>query len=253
MERPPATDHGLPPGKHSSVSPVQAYLDLQVGSTGFWSLAKYELLASFGTLLPGSLGLAFRRMLWPSLFERSGRNVVWGRNVVVRHPGKMVIGEGVLVDDDCFFDAKGSGSGEFRIGDEVLVSRGCIVSGKGGNLDIGPRANIGAYSQIWSLGGLSIGADARLAGHCYIGGGGYDPDGPIDVPMSEQPVVPGFIEVGSDCWLGAGVVVLPGVKVGRGSVVGAGSVVTRDIPAYSIAVGAPARVIRRRRFAPPEA
>jgi acetyltransferase-like isoleucine patch superfamily enzyme len=245
--------HALARGKSaSSSSALQAYLDLQVGSSRFLDLLKYELLVSMGMPLPGAIGLAFRRLTWPLVFERSGRNVIWGRNVVVRHPGKMRIGDAVLIDDDCFFDAKGSSDGGFRVGDGVLISRGCIVSGKGGNLEIGPRVNIGAYCQIWSMGGLSIGADTRLAGKCYVGGGGYDPDGPTDVPMSEQAVVPGAIEIGSDCWLGAGVVVLPGVTVGHGSVIGAGSVVTRDIPAYSVAVGAPARVIRRRRLAPPE-
>jgi acetyltransferase-like isoleucine patch superfamily enzyme len=225
-------------------------LDLQVGPVGVTGLLKYELLASVGAVLPGAVGLAFRRLLWPALFRSSGRKVVWGRNVVLRHPGKMSIGEGVLVDDDCFFDAKGSSNGGFRIGDGVLVSRGCIISGKGGDLEIGHRANIGAGCQIWSLGGLSIGPDTRLAGNCYIGGGAYDPDGPTDVPLSEQSIVPDPVEVGSDCWLGAGVTVLPGVTIGRGVVVGAGSVVTGDLSPYSIAVGTPAKVIRRRRGAP---
>lgn len=52
------------------------------------------------------------------------------------------------------------------------------------------------------------------------------------------------IEIGSDCWLGGGVIVCPGVTIGRGSTVGAGSVVTRDVPERSVAVGNPARVIR---------
>jgi len=250
---PERAPHGLPPGKRASASPLQAYLDLQVGSSSLLDLVKYELLASLGMVLPGAIGLAFRRVTWPLLFGRSGRKVVWGRNVVVRHPGRMSIGEGVLVDDDCFFDAKGSAEGGFEIGDHVLVSRGCIVSGKGGDLTIGQRVNIGAYCQIWSMGEVSIGSDTRLAGHCYVGGGAYDPDGPTDVPMSEQPVAPPPLEIGSDCWLGAGVVVLPGVTIGRGAIVGAGSVVTRDVPPYSIALGAPARVIRRRCLAPPEA
>lgn len=244
-------EHGPQPAERTPVSPLRAYLDLQVGTRSYASLIEYELLASLGAQLPGAIGLAFRRLLWPRLFHRSGSKVVWGHNVVVRHAGKMDIGERVLVDDDCFFDAKGCGEGEFRIGDDVLISRGCIVSGKGGKLEIGPRANIGTGCQIWSLGGLSIGADTLLAGNCYVGGGGYDPDGPIDVPMAEQPVVPPFVEVGSDCWLGAGVVVIAGVTIGHGSVVGAGSVVTRDIEPYSIAVGSPAKVIRRRRCAPP--
>ncbi|MDX1747308.1 MAG: acyltransferase, partial [Halobacteriales archaeon] len=204
--------HGRPPTEHVESSALQAYLDLQVGDTGLLGLAKYELLASFGAILPGAVGLVFRKLFWPRLFADCGRGVVWGRNVVLRHPGKMSIGDGVLVDDHCFFDAKGSGDGAFRIGRDVLVSRGCVVSGKGGDLDVGDRVNIGVGCQIWSMGGLTIEAD---------------------------------------CWLGAGVVVLAGVTVGRGSIVGAGSVVTKDLPPYSIAVGAPAKVIRRRRGAPP--
>lgn len=242
--------HGLPPSKHAGTSPLRAYLDLQVGDAGLLGLVEYEVLASAGAALPGAVGLAFRKLLWPRLFGTCGRGVVWGRNVVLRHPAKMSIGDGVLVDDDCLFDAKGSSEGAFRIGREVLVSRGCVVSGKGGDLEIGDRVNIGVGCQIWSMGGLAIEADCRLAGNCYIGGGGYDPDGPVDVPMSKQSIVPDPVSIQADCWLGAGVVVLAGVTVGHGSVVGAGSVVTGDLPPFSIAVGAPAKVIRRRRGAP---
>jgi acetyltransferase-like isoleucine patch superfamily enzyme len=62
------------------------------------------------------------------------------------------------------------------------------------------------------------------------------------------------VKVGEDCWLGKNVIVMPGVEIGRGAVIGANSVVTRDIPAYAVAVGAPAKVIRRRLnfFPPPE-
>lgn len=245
-------NHGRPPGRHVESSPLRAYLDLQVGDTGLLGLVEYELLASVGAVLPGAVGLVFRKLLWPRLLGSCGRGVVWGRNVVLRHPGKMSIGDGVLVDDDCFFDAKGSSQGAFRIGREVLVSRGSVVSGKGGDLEIGDRVNIGVGCQIWSMGGLVIDADCRLAGNCYIGGGAYDPDGPVDVPLAKQAIVPEPVSIEADCWLGAGVVVLAGVTVGRGSVVGAGSVVTRDLPPYSIAVGSPAKVIRRRRGAPPD-
>jgi acetyltransferase-like isoleucine patch superfamily enzyme len=253
MEGEARPGHAQGPTKSAPASPLQGYLDLQVGERSVTALLKFELVASLGSMLGGAAGLVFRRLLWPRLFAGSGRKVVWGRNVVVRHPGRMSIGESVQVDDDCFFDAKGCAPGEFRIGDRVLISRGCIVSGKGGSLHIGPRVNVGAHSQIWSIGGLSIGADTLIAGQCYIGGGGYDPDGPTDVPLSEQRVIPDAMQIGADCWLGARVVVLPGVTLGQGCVIGAGSVVTRDIPPYSIAAGVPARVIRRRRGAPPEA
>jgi acetyltransferase-like isoleucine patch superfamily enzyme len=59
------------------------------------------------------------------------------------------------------------------------------------------------------------------------------------------PEFGGPIEIGEDCWLGGNVIVLPGVTIGRGCTVGAGSVVTKDIPAFHVAVGNPARIIRK--------
>lgn len=243
--------HDLAPSEVTSGSPVRAYLDLQVGQASLFGLLKYELLASFGAQLPGAIGLAFRRLLWQHLVHDSGRGVVWGRDITLRHPGKMSIGDRVLVDDGCFFDAKGCEDGEFRIGDDAVISRGCIVSAKGARLELGPRANLGPGCQLFSMGGITIGGDTLLAGHCYVGGGAYEHSGPVDIPMKDQPLVPEHTYVERDCWLGAGVVVVAGVSIGHGSVIGAGSVVTRSIPPYSVAVGAPARVISRRRGAPP--
>jgi acetyltransferase-like isoleucine patch superfamily enzyme len=201
-------------------------------------------------MLPGAAGLVFRRLFWPSLFGQSGPGTVWGRQTVVRHPAKMWVGSGVLVDDDCFFDAKGCDVGDFRIDDGAMISRGCLIAGKGGGVHIGPRVNIGVGCMVLSDGWIEIGADTMLAGNCYVGGGTYDADAPLDRPISQRPLPTRAVRIGEDCWLGAGVVVIEGVKIGRGSVIGAGSVVTRDIPPYCIAVGAPATVRRRRRHAP---
>ena len=68
----------------------------------------------------------------------------------------------------------------------------------------------------------------------------------IDIPILMQPTTYESINIGSDVWLGARVIVLPGVKIGDGCVIGANSVVTKDIPPYHVAAGSPARVIRKR-------
>jgi acetyltransferase-like isoleucine patch superfamily enzyme len=161
----------------------------------------------------------------------------------------MRIGEGVMVDDLCHLDARGCADGEFVLGDGVIIGRGSILNAKGGPLELGPRVNVGTNCMLFADGPLRIGADTMLAGGCYINGGGYAIDGPVDRPMREQAVQMSGVTIEEDCWLGAGVTVVAGVRIGRGSVIGAGALVNRDIPPYSVAVGVPARVVRRRQGA----
>lgn len=226
-------------------SPLRAYQDLVVGSRSWLRLVHYET-SVWAAYCPGALGVLLRKLLLPGLLAFSGRGTVWGHGVVLRHPGKMRIGEGVVVDDLAYFDAKGCAEGEFEIGDGVFVSRGCIVSGKDGPLRLGPRVNLGEGCTLYASTGLEIGADTMLAAKCYIGGGRYDPHGRRDRPLARQPLPRRGVRIGPDCWLGAGVTVVDGVTIGRGAVVGAGAVVTEDILPYSIAAGVPARRIGMR-------
>jgi len=69
----------------------------------------------------------------------------------------------------------------------------------------------------------------------------------LDLPMGWQGFTEADIVIEDDVWLGAHTIVLPGVRIGRGSIIGAGAVVTRDIPPYSIAVGVPAKVVKSRK------
>ena len=128
----------------------------------------------------------------------------------------------------------------------MLISRGCIVSGKDGPLSIGPRANIGAGCVMYASTRLEIGADTMLAAQCYLGGGRYVVYGPTDVPLAEQPEPRRGVVIGDDCWLGAGVTVIDGVNIGRGSVIAAGAVVTRDVEPFAVMAGGPARQLGSR-------
>ncbi|MBW4484855.1 MAG: acyltransferase [Tildeniella torsiva UHER 1998/13D] len=85
-----------------------------------------------------------------------------------------------------------------------------------------------------------------IASHCsmYANNHGFND---LTRPMHSQPLTTLGITIEDDCWLGTGVRVLDGVTIGIGSVIGAGAVVSRDIPPYSIAVGVPARVIKSRK------
>jgi acetyltransferase-like isoleucine patch superfamily enzyme len=225
---------------------IGAYMDLVVGARSWPRLLQYELISCWLAGIPGALGLALRRALWRHLFHYSGRGVVWGRDIALRHPGKMDIGDAVVIDDHCQLDAQGCAQGEFSIGAGTLISRGCIVSGKDGPLTIGPRVNIGAGCILYASTELRIGADTMLAAMCYIGGGRYTTRGRTDIPIASQPVPRLGVVIEDDCWLGAGVIVIDGVRIGRGSVIAAGAVIMKDVAPYSVVAGVPGRLVATR-------
>ncbi len=230
----------------SGGSAIGAYMDLVVGTRSWLQLLKHELIGAWLSGTPGALGLALRRMLWPRLFRSVGNRVVWGRHIALRHPGKMDIGDAVVIDDHCQLDAQGCAEGEFSIGAGTLISRGCIVSGKDGALTIGPRVNIGAGCVLYASTELRIGADTMLAAMCYVGGGRYATRGRTDIPIASQPVPRKGVVIEDDCWLGAGAIVIDGVHIGRGSVIAAGAVITADVAPYSVVAGVPGRLVATR-------
>ncbi len=222
-------------------SALRGYQDLVVGSRSWLALIRHEFVAGWGAKLPGAAGLAFRKLLWPSLFHQLGRGTVFGQDVIVRHPGKMTFASDVVVDDNCYLDAKGCGPGQFVVAHGAMISRGCLLSAKEGGISIGERATVGASCVFYSFGGIEIGADTMIAAQCYIGGGRYDPRGSLEVPMHRQPLPGRGVVIEEDCWLGAGVTVVDGVRIGRGSIIAAGAVVTRDVVAETIVAGVPAK------------
>jgi len=131
----------------------------------------------------------------------------------------------IAIGDDCGIYA-GSIEGTLTLGDNVNLMSPCRVGG----------------SSIYKV---TIGSNTWVAPNAYIV--------PVthvhkrrDLTITEQGVRGGDITVGEDCWIGINAVISPGVTIGKGAVIGANSVVTRDIPEYAVAVGAPAKVIGRR-------
>ena len=109
---------------------------------------------------------------------------------------------------------------------------------------IGDRCLIGRGTGIVGHLSIEIGDDVWTGHHVYITDQNHGYDDP-DLPVSQQIQPEQAVVIGSGSWLGHGTVVLPGATIGRHVVIGANSVVTGEIPDYSVAVGAPARVIRR--------
>jgi len=109
---------------------------------------------------------------------------------------------------------------------------------------IGDRCLIGRGSGIVAHFCIEIGDDVWTGHHVYITdqNHGYED---LSLPISKQSQPERAVRIGNRSWIGHGSVVLPGVTIGHHVVIGANSVVTRDIPDYCVAVGAPARVVRR--------
>ncbi len=224
----------------------ERYQELIIGETGWGAFIKYELILLLCSWLPGVLGLFLRSKLYPLILGSVGRNVIFGSNVVLRHPGKIHIGDNVVVDDNCMLDAKGVDNDGIRLGNGVFLGRNTILSCKDGNITLEDRVNVGFNSEIYSSSDVWVGENTMIAAYCYlIGGGNYDLDS--DVPFGVQDGLQSRgITIGQGNWLAADVKVLDGVTTGQNCIIGAGAVVRADLPPDAIAVGVPAKVIRER-------
>jgi len=224
------------------------YSSLVVGEKGFWKLLRFELVNLLFSRVPGALGLALRRIFYPCLFQRVGKGVVFGRNITLRHPHKVVLGDNCVIDDNVVLDAKGEKNYGLRLDGNVYIGRNTILSCKEGSISIGEYSNISANCSLLSETEIILGRYCFLAGHCYLVAGGNHSFDDVSRPIMFQPSLSkGGIRLGDDVWLGAGVIVLDGASVGQGTVVGAGAVVTGSLPEYVVAVSSRRQVITDRR------
>jgi acetyltransferase-like isoleucine patch superfamily enzyme len=228
----------------------EKYASLVVGRPGWGPLLHHELVTLCSQHVPGALGLVLRKTLYPSLLGRCGRNVVFGQNVVLRHPHKIAIGDNVVIDDNCLIDAKGQSNRGITIGSGVFIGRNSILSCKDGDIEVEDGANIGFNCELFSASRVRVGRNTLIAAYCYLIGGDHDFSNP-DVPVLEQGRVSRGVDVGEGAWLGAGARLLDGVTIGDRAIVGAGAVVRDAVAAGAIAVGMPARTIGYRQGAAP--
>ena len=130
------------------------------------------------------------------------------------------------------------------IGSNVQFFRGVYLSPCGTHIDIGSHTHFAPYCTLY--GPLTIGTHCAVAAHVVFAsvGHGY---AQTDIPMVAQPTTRREIVLENDVWIGANAVVIGGITIGAGSIVGAGAVVTRDVPPYSVVGGTPARIIRNRK------
>jgi acetyltransferase-like isoleucine patch superfamily enzyme len=223
----------------------EKYAALVVGRAGWAALIKHELITLASQNTPGALGLAIRQTLYPMLLGACGRNVVFGQNVVLRHPHKVRIGDNVVIDDNCLIDAKGETNRGITIGHGVFIGRNTILSCKNGDIDLADGANIGFNCEIFSASSVRLGRDVLMAAYGYVIGGDHDFSDPAKSVLAQARRSVG-VAIGDAVWLGAGAKILDGVTIGDHAVIGAAALVRESIPPRAIAVGIPAKVVGER-------
>ncbi len=236
-------------GKASS---LQKYQKVITGTTGIGQLLFFECCAWL-TYVPGAVGLFLRQIFWKRLFARCGRGVMFGTGVILRHPGRICLGNGVVISDGCILDGRhGESYDAIIVGDNAMLSNNVMLSCKNGSIRIGANVGINAQTIVQSTSGceVTLGDDCVIGQGCLIVGGGSYELGQTEGLIREQPMVQdGGVVIDQNVWIGAKVTILGGVTVGTGAVVAAGAVVVKPIPAWSIQAGVPAAAMKSRRAA----
>jgi acetyltransferase-like isoleucine patch superfamily enzyme len=145
-----------------------------------------------------------------------------GRRLVVCRPYSLSVGDRVFIEDDVFFKLDAD-SAKLTLGNSVFI-------GKGAQLDVA--------GEMWIGNNVLIAPGVFVTDHHH--------GMALGRPMMEQSGVTLPVVIGNDVWIGARAVILPGVSLGEGSVVGAGSVVTKSVAPRHVVAGVPARVLRQR-------
>lgn len=156
-------------------------------------------------------------------FKKIGKNEIFEDGVLVFHPENISIGDDVYIGHNTVLE--GYYKNEMIIGDHTWIGQGCFLHSAGG-IEIGKAAGLAPMVRIIT------------SAHKE-----YD----LSKPLIFCDLEFGKVIIEDGCDIGVGTVILPGVKIGEGSIVGAGSVVTADIEPYTVVAGNPAKVLRKRR------
>jgi galactoside O-acetyltransferase len=192
-----------------------------VSRTAYILAALEEFWVACFAWIPTPVGTFLRLIAWKGLFARCG-TVRFGRGVTLEGCRNMSLADGVRIGRGCFVTA---GRGTLEMGRDVALSPCVHLGADGGRVVIGQQTAVGPGTVI------------RAANHRFDD---------RERPIMGQGHVPGEVIIGQDVWIGANCVITPDVEIGRGAVVGAGAVVTRNVAPFDVVGGVPAKRIGRR-------
>lgn len=196
-------------------------------------------------------GISVMRGGWRRLWLRESKGALFlGKAVSLQHPQLISVGRSVIIEDYVRIDALSQQG--IILGDNVTIAKfttiQCtgVIRSLGIGLRVGNNSAIGAYSFLGAQGGIIIGNDVIMGPRVSFHAEDHRYEDP-DIPIRLQGEIRRGILVENDCWIGGGAIILDGVHIGSGAIVAAGSVVTKDVPAFAIVAGSPARIIKQRK------
>ncbi|MBU0952254.1 MAG: acyltransferase [Elusimicrobia bacterium] len=190
---------------------------------------------------------AFNEGYYRSNFKKLGKWARIGRNFRAKNPGNIEIGDNILVESSVVFESGRIGNG-IKIGDNVQIRHHCVFfTGDHASslISIGGGVYINDHCRFYGGGGILIGNNVLIGPNVTITSSQHDFRYKNKLIIEQESILKKIV-IEDDVWLGANVVVCPGARIGKGCVIGAGAVVVKDIPPYSVAVGIPAKVIKER-------
>lgn len=192
-------------------------------------------------------GIPFvRGALWSLMRLRRPSGLLLGPGIQFVQSGRLKLGRGVAIGGHGYVDCAATEG--LVLGDRVTLRERVWIQSRSGlnaravGLRIGRRSYIGPNAVIGLGGPVTIGEDVQIGAGLTITAEAHEAG--ADGSFVSGAVSRGGVAIGDRCWIGNAVSILDGVTIGEGAVIGAGSVVTRSIPAFSVALGAPARVVR---------
>lgn len=190
------------------------------------------------------------RGMWLRLWLGSSGGIIFmGRRVVVEHAYAISAGRSLILEDNVHINALSKKG--IKLGLNVTIAKGSVlictgvIAKLGEGVEIGNNSAVGAQSFFGGQGGIKIGDDVIMGPQVKIFSENHNYEG-TNILIRKQGESRKGVSIGNNCWIGAGVTILDGVTIGEGAVVAAGAVVTKDVPAFSVSGGIPARVLKLR-------
>ena len=251
------------------------YKEQKTQPNSLWLYRKESILTALVEWIPRAPGIVLRNWLYRYLFAKIGSSVRIQSGVEFVQPRYIEIGNNVIIKRGVYLSSAATnktqvGNNSVCLEDQVNLGFGVLINTFGkdsqiylrkqvildrgvdiraldqGHIEIGESTYIGPYTCLAGPGPIKIGKSCLIGSHSGIYGNNHNFTDPQQ-KIAEQGITCKGITIGDDCWLGTSVKVIDGVTIGQGSVIGAGAVVTKDIPPYSVAVGVPAKVISQRK------